>query len=193
MKPGSFLINAARGDLVDYEAVREALDTGQLGGAMVDVYTDEEGGVTEPAKKGDTFEHVLRGHEKVTLLPHIGGSTKEAQRNIGKTVASKSIAYLQTGNSMGAVNIPNLPLGPLSPGIGRLLHIHDNEPGVMAELGELIAGVNLNVATTSQKAESHIGYAAFDIEGQIPEELVKAAADTILATRRVRAISADYN
>lgn len=191
MKPGAFLVNAARGDLVDYEAVAEALDSGQLGGVAVDVYTDESKGVVEPAKKGDDFDHVLKGHDKALLLPHIGGSTAEAQRNIGSTVASRSVEYLRTGNSMGAVNIPNLSVGPLRPGTGRLLHLHDNEPGVMGELGDLLAGAKLNVSSTLQSAESHIGYAVFDVEGRIPEEVV-AAAGALAEARRVRALFEDY-
>ncbi len=191
MKPGAFLINAARGDLVDYDAIAQALDSGQLGGVAVDVYTDASRDITEPAKKGDTFDHTLVGHERALLLPHIGGSTVEAQRNIGSAVAGRIINYLDTGVSMGAVNVPNLALAPLGNGMGRLLHIHENEPGMMAELGELLANARLNVANTSQRAEVFVGYAAFDVEGEVSEHVV-AAAGALAGARRARALFAGY-
>ncbi len=192
MKPGAYLINAARGDLVDYEAVAEALDSGHLGGVAVDVYTDASVGYTEPAKKGDEFEHVLRGHDRVLLLPHIGGSTIEAQRSIGQTVASRVVEYLRTGTSRGAVNIPQLNLPPLRPGMGRLLHLHDNEPGVMGELGEMLAARKLNVARTAQETTPYIGYVAFDVEGRVPEELVRSSYANVTEARRARALFEDY-
>lgn len=191
MKDGAFLINAARGDLVDYQAVADALDSGKLGGVATDVYTDASVGYTEPAKKGDDFDHVLRGHERVLLLPHIGGSTAEAQRSIGQTVASRVVDYLATGSSRGAVNIPELSLPPLSPGTGRLLHMHDNEPGVMGELGDLLADARLNVARTVQETTPWIGYVAFDVEGEVPAGVV-ASAGALKEARRARSLFEDY-
>jgi D-3-phosphoglycerate dehydrogenase len=186
MKPGSYLINAARGELVDYKAAAAALASGHLGGIAADVFDDAD--FKEPAKKGDTFEHVLRGVDGALLTPHIGGSTAEAQRNIGRSVATKSVAYLETGNSMGAVNIPNLSLGPVTPGATRLLNIHTNQPGVMAELTSLVAEADLNVVNTAQAASEEIGYVAFDVEGSVDADVV-AAMGILKATRRLRVLA----
>lgn len=187
MRPGSYLINAARGDLVDYDALADALDEGHLAGAAVDVYTDEGVGYTEPSKKGDNFEHTLREHPKVLLLPHIGGSTVEAQRSIGESVALKTVAYLTTGNTMGSVNMPNKALGGIPEGDSRLLHIHDNEPGAMASAFSMIAENGLNVIDSSQGVRDGIGFLAADVEGAIPESVIEAIRAE-KAVRRLRVL-----
>ena len=184
MKPGSFLINAARADLVDYEALINSLDENHLAGAAIDVYTDEA--YTEP-EKGQPFEHILRDHPKVFCTPHIGGSTAEAQAQIGRSVALKTIGYLATGTSLGSVNIPDLQLNGIEPGTSRLLSIHDNHPGVMAELTQLLAEHSLNVRSTEQRVKGEIGYVAFDVEGVIePESLI--AIRSMQATRRAKVL-----
>jgi D-3-phosphoglycerate dehydrogenase len=185
MKKDAFLINAARGELVDYEALIDALDNDDLAGAAIDVYADDN--YTEP-EKGEPFDHPLRGHPKVLTLPHIGGSTAEAQANIGRSVALKSLGYLATGNTMGSVNIPQLGLNGLEGGTSRLLNIHNNHAGVMAKLLALVADAGLNIVNTNQKASGEIGYLAVDVEGTVPEDVLtvmKALHDT----RRARIIS----
>lgn len=171
MKPGSYIINAARGEVVDYEAVAEALESGQLGGVAVDVYANE------PSKKGDPFDHVLRGMGKALLTPHIAGSTIEAQSDIGEKIAQKLAGYLATGNSAGSVNLPHLSLGNLRPDTSRLLNIHTNKPGALAEITSLIAEENLNVVHTEQDVRGDIGYVAFDIDGSVSEDTLEALAD----------------
>lgn len=185
MKPGSYIVNAARADLVDYNALLEALEGGQLAGAAVDVYSDDH--YQEPAKRGDPFDHPLRKDDRVILLPHIGGSTLEAQQNIGHSVALKTLVYLATGNSVGSVNMPPLPLEALAPGTSRLLHIHRDQPGVLAILTSLVADQGLNVVGAIQKTKGDLGYAAIDVLGEISSDIL-AVAGTVKATRRVRAI-----
>lgn len=186
MKPGSYLINAARGDLVDYGALKDALDSGHLAGAAIDVYTDEAAGYTEPSKKGDDFDHILRGHNAL-LLSHIGGSTVEAQRSIGESVAKRTLAYLTTGNTMGSVNMPNKALNGLPDGTSRLLHIHDDKPGAMKVPVDVLADHDLNVIDSTQGTREGMGYAVFDVQGDIPPAVVDAIRQEE-ATRRVRVI-----
>jgi D-3-phosphoglycerate dehydrogenase len=168
MKPGSYLINTSRGEVVDYEAVAEAIESGQLGGVAADVFEDE------PSKKGDKFDHVLRDIGKAVLTPHIAGSTIEAQTDIGNKIAAKLLVYLMSGNSVGSVNLPPLPLNGLSPGISRILNIHDDISGVMRGLSGIIAEADLNVTSSMQKAVGGIGYAAFDVEGKVTNDMVDA-------------------
>jgi D-3-phosphoglycerate dehydrogenase len=177
MKQGSYLINAARGELVDYDAVAQAIHSGQLAGAAIDVFEDKESGIKEPAKKGDDFDHVLRGHHNVLLTPHIGGSTIEAQSSIGRQVALKSVAYLATGNSVGSVNMPPLTLGALESGTSRLLNVHDNQTGVMAEVTGLIAEAGLNAVDTKQRVKGDLGYLAIDLEGTVPKDVLRAISE----------------
>lgn len=187
MKQGSYLINAARGELVDYEALLEDLDdeNGRLAGAAIDVYTD---GTYKEPEKGETFDHSLRGHPKVLCLPHIGGSTAEAQAGIGRSVALKSLGYLATGNTTGSVNMPNLALNGIEPGTSRLLNVHDNHPGVIAKLSTLIAEAGLNVSSIAQRVRGEIGYVAFGVDGEIPDEALSAIR-AFEATRRARIVS----
>jgi D-3-phosphoglycerate dehydrogenase / 2-oxoglutarate reductase len=183
MKPGSYLINAARGDIVDYEAVAEALSNGQLAGVAVDVYEQE------PAKQGDHFDHVLRSViGNVILTPHIGASTIEAQRDIGRKVANRLLGYLATGNSVGSVNVPELPLNGLQPGASRLLHIHKNVPGVIAHVSDIINAAGLNIAGTTHRSRGEFGYVAFDVEGTVAPDDIEQI-DRLEETRRTRVIT----
>lgn len=182
MKQGSYLINAARGELIDYEAVAEAINSGQLNGIAADVFEDE------PAKAAeDVFDHRLRDLGRAILTPHIAGSTIEAQTDIGDKTARKLLSYLKTGNSSGSVNLPPLPLGGMAPGTSRLLNIHDNQSGAMAASDALLAEAGLNIVGIQHKAKDEIGYAAQDIEGDIPMAVLEAIRD-LDTTRRARVI-----
>lgn len=185
MKQGSYLINTARGDVVDYDAVGEALDSGYLGGVAVDVFTDEE--YTEPANYGDDFDHPLRRKSKATLTPHTAGSTEEAQSGIASSTAKKLISYLNTGNSAGSVNMPELVLGPVPVGQTRILHVHDNVPGVEAALLARIAEEKLNLASNVLNTRRALGYAAVHVEGEVSDELIEDFRKTE-HTIRVRTI-----
>ena len=186
MQEGGYLINAARADLVEYDALIEALESGHLAGAAIDVYTDED--YTEPSKRGDKFEHPLVAHPQVLLLPHIGGSAIEAQSEIGENVALKSVAYLATGTTTGSVNMPHKDLGELAPGTSRLINIHDNQPGALADAAKVIAENGLNVIDTAQGVKDGIGFLAFDVEGTIPEPVVEAIRAE-KAVRRLRVLN----
>jgi D-3-phosphoglycerate dehydrogenase / 2-oxoglutarate reductase len=182
MRPGSYLINTSRGEVVDYEAVAEAIESGQLGGIAADVFEDE------PSKQGDKFDHVLRRIGKAILTPHIAGSTIEAQADIGKKIAEKLLLYLKTGNSEGSVNLPEISsLNGLPPTASRLLNVHDNVSGVMADLSGAIAEAELNVVSSIQKTRGDIGYAAFDIESGVTPDLVQSIK-TLPHNRRTRII-----
>jgi D-3-phosphoglycerate dehydrogenase len=165
MRKGSCLINYARGKVIDAVAVADAVKRGHLSGAAVDVFA------VEPQKAGDTFENPLRNLPNVMLSPHIGGSTEEAQENIGLDVAQKIIQFLDRGVSMGSKTLPELNL-PLQAGMHRLLHIHKNVPGVVGEINRQIANLGINIAGQYLKTQDQIGYVVFDIEqGNTPKAL----------------------
>lgn len=164
MKPGSYLINTSRGEVMDYMAVSEALRSGQLAGIAADVFVDE------PPKQGDRFNHVLRGYPNALLTPHTAGSTVEAQSDIGEKIALKLAGYVATGNSVGAVNLPSLALGSLR-GDTRLLNIHQNQPSVVADITEAIAQEGHNLVAQFLNVAGNIGYVALDIEGEPSDKL----------------------
>lgn len=151
MKEGACLINASRGDVVDYKAVAEGLRSGKLAGAAADVFPDE------PASNGDAFLNDLQGFDNVILTPHIGGSTLEAQANIGLEVAEKLVKYSDTGSTMGAVNFPNISLQP-NVSRQRLLHIHHNVPGVLREINDYLSSENINISAQYLQTDAKIGY-----------------------------------
>lgn len=136
MKKGSFLINASRGTVVDIAAASSALRSGHLLGGAFDVFPDE------PAAAGDKFISELQGCKNTILTPHIGGSTEEAQIAIGKEVAQKMVAYINTGSTIGSVNMPELSL-PKSPAAHRILNIHQNVPGVLKSINNNLADFNI--------------------------------------------------
>lgn len=164
MKDGAYIINAARGSVLNNNDVRKALKSKKLNGVALDVHDNE------PTKRGDPFIHPLQGVDGVVFTPHIGGSTLEAQRNIGKVVAEKILGYLATGTTAGSVNIPERSPGELEAGTSRILNIHENVPGVVADLGALIAANGLNLISTVQRANGNIGYVAFDVDGKVEPE-----------------------
>ncbi|MEJ0070378.1 MAG: phosphoglycerate dehydrogenase [Pseudomonadota bacterium] len=171
MKPGAYLINNSRGTVVDLEALADALRTGHLRGAAVDVFPVEPGGA------GDTFRSPLQGIANVILTPHIGGSTEEAQERIGVEVARKLIDYGATGATVGAVNFPQVQLPTRQTGT-RYLHVHRNEPGILSRVAEVFSRRGVNIAAQYLQTDGEIGYVVVDVDG--PAE----ATASILAALR---------
>jgi D-3-phosphoglycerate dehydrogenase len=157
MKPGSVLINASRGTVVEIEPLAEALRVGKLLGAAIDVFP------VEPRSNKEMFESPLRGLDNVILTPHVGGSTMEAQANIGIEVAEKLVKYSDNGTSTSSVNFPEVAL-PAHPGKHRLLHIHRNVPGVLAEINRVFAASQINIASQFLQTNEAIGYVVIDID-----------------------------
>ena len=157
MRPGSMLINASRGTVVDLDALAEALRSGHVGGAAVDVFP------VEPGSNADAFESPLQGLENVILTPHIGGSTMEAQENIGIEVASKLVGYSDLGRTIGAVNFPNISLSQ-SGSAHRLLHIHENRAGILGAINQAVAETEANVIGQHLGTNAEIGYVVMDVD-----------------------------
>ena len=157
MKPGGILINAARGTVVDIDALAAALKAKKLLGAAIDVFP------VEPRTNKDEFQSPLRGLDNVILTPHIGGSTMEAQANIGLEVAEKLVKYSDNGTSTSSVNFPEVAL-PAHPGKHRLLHIHRNVPGVLSEINRIFSDNHINIAAQYLQTNEKIGYVVIDID-----------------------------
>ena len=157
MKPGSVLINASRGTVVEIEPLAEALRHKKLLGAAIDVFPQE------PRSNQDTFESPLRGLDNVILTPHIGGSTLEAQENIGIEVAEKLVKYSDNGTSTSSVNFPEVAL-PAHPGKHRLLHIHRNVPGVLSGVNQVFSENHINIAAQYLQTRDTVGYVVIDID-----------------------------
>ena len=181
MKPRSYLINASRGSVVNIEALAQALRSKHLLGAAIDVFPKE------PAGNDDLFESPLRGMDNVILTPHIGGSTVEAQANIGLEVADKLIDYSDNGSTIGAVNFPQVALPTREHAAGtRFLHLHRNVPGVLKRINEVFAARNLNIAAQYLQTDPEVGYVVVDVDGAVDEDLVRDELRTIEGTIRVR-------
>lgn len=177
MRNGSILINHSRGDVVDLNALAKALKSGKLAGAAVDVFPEE------PEKNGDPFASVLQNLPNVILTPHIGGSTEEAQANIGLDVTSKLIKYLDFGTSEGSHTVPPVNLPPQA-GTHRILHIHQNIPGVLGEINSRLSGHGINILGQYLKTNDAIGYVILDIESKLSKEafeLMKGVPGTVKA------------
>jgi D-3-phosphoglycerate dehydrogenase len=157
MKRGSHLINASRGTVVVIDALAEALKSGHVGGAAIDVFP------VEPQGNDSRFESPLVGHDNVLLTPHIGGSTLEAQANIGREVAAKLTRYSDNGSTVSAVNFPEVAL-PEHAGRSRLLHIHRNVPGVMAKVNERFSAAGINIAAQYLRTNEEVGYVVIDVD-----------------------------
>ncbi|MFC3092733.1 phosphoglycerate dehydrogenase [Alteromonas sediminis] len=157
MKPGSILINAARGTIIDIPALESALDSGHISGAAIDVFP------VEPKGNDEEFESPLRRFDNVILTPHVGGSTQEAQENIGVEVAGKLTKYSDNGSTLSAVNFPEVSL-PEHTGRSRLLHIHKNRPGVLTQINQAFAEKNINIAAQYLQTSAEIGYVVVDVE-----------------------------
>ena len=163
MKRGALLINHSRGDVVDLEALRKAIKSGKLAGAAVDVFPDE------PEKNGDAFACALQNLPNVILTPHIGGSTEEAQANIGLDVTAKLVKYLELGTSEGSHTVPPVSLPPQA-GTHRILHIHKNIPGVLGDINSRLSKVGINIVGQYLNTNTDIGYVILDVESKISKE-----------------------
>ncbi|HEY3740489.1 MAG TPA: phosphoglycerate dehydrogenase [Bryobacteraceae bacterium] len=181
MKQGSRFINAARGTVVDIEALKAAIESKHIAGAAVDVFPKE------PKTGGEEFVSPLRGFDNVILTPHIGGSTEEAQQNIGTEVADKLLRYSNNGSTLGAVNFPEVSL-PAHPGKQRLLHIHNNQPGVLSAVNAVFSSRNINIVGQYLQTNPRIGYVVIDIDTGEREEalLLKRLLDEVAGTIRTR-------
>ena len=157
MKPGSVLMNASRGTVVDIEALADALSSGKLLGAAIDVFP------VEPKSNNEEFVSPLREFDNVILTPHVGGSTMEAQENIGREVAEKLTMYSDNGTSVSSVNFPEVAL-PSHPNQHRLLHIHENVPGVMSEINQVFSENGINVCGQYLQTKEDIGYVVIDVD-----------------------------
>lgn len=156
MKRGAHLINASRGSVVDIDALAAALDSGQVGGAAVDVFPQE------PKGNGDEFHSPLRGRDNVILTPHVGGSTLEAQDNIGIEVAAKLVRYSDNGSTLSAVNFPEVTL-PGHDGSRRILHIHRNVPGVLSRVNDIFRERDVNIDGQFLRTDPKVGYVVIDV------------------------------
>lgn len=167
-KKGSILLNYARGEVVDLMALKQAILSGHIAGAGVDVFP------VEPEKNGDAFESPLQGLSNVLLTPHIGGSTEEAQHNIGEDVSAKMLNYLETGATTGSHTIPELSLSQQEK-THRILHIHNNIPGVLSEINSSLSDHHINVLGQYLKTNDEVGYVVLDID----TKLSKSAAEVL--------------
>ncbi|MEW6989459.1 phosphoglycerate dehydrogenase [Colwelliaceae bacterium 6441] len=167
MKDGVIFINASRGTVVDIDALAEALSSKKVAGAAVDVFP------IEPKGNDEEFISPLREFDNVILTPHIGGSTKEAQENIGLEVASKLAKYSDNGSTLSAVNFPQVSL-PGHLGTSRLLHIHKNQPGILTKINQAFAEHNINIAAQYLQTDDEIGYVVIDIETENSETALRA-------------------
>jgi len=169
MKRGSYLINASRGTVVILEDLEEALNTGHIAGAAIDVYQ------TEPEENIENWEHPLQKCKNVILTPHIGGSTEQAQEAIGREVAEKIIKFLRSGTTMTAVNFPNVEL-PLLFGASnsRIINVHHNVPGVLKAINEIL--VDFNIVGQYLKTEENTGYVIIDVNKEASNDVMQKVA-----------------
>jgi D-3-phosphoglycerate dehydrogenase len=169
MRQGSYLINLSRGFVVDIPALQEALESGWLAGAAVDVYPEE------PVSNGP-FETPLKGLDNLILTPHIGGSTEEAQRDIADFVPNKIMEYINSGSTVDAVNFPNIRL-PKQQNAHRFLHIHDNVPGIMAHINKILAAYDMNITGQYLSTDNEVGYVITDLDRDYNKEVTRALKD----------------
>ncbi|MBO9659953.1 MAG: phosphoglycerate dehydrogenase [Chitinophagaceae bacterium] len=179
-KKGAILINYARGEVVDLDALRKALLDEQLSGAAIDVFP------WEPEKNGDRFQNPLQDLPNVILTPHIGGSTEEAQQNIGQDVSAKLFNYLEKGITFGSHSVPALALPPQERS-HRILHIHKNVPGVLSQINTQLSKHNINIVGQYLKTNEEIGYVVLDVDKQLSNKAVQLLKD-IKETIKVRAL-----
>ena len=170
MKQGGILINAARGTVVDIDALAEGIKSEKLWGAAVDVFP------VEPGSNNEEFQSPLRGLDNVILTPHIGGSTMEAQANIGGEVAEKLVKYSDNGTSISSVNFPEVAL-PAHPGKHRILHIHHNVPGVLSEINRIFSDNHINISGQYLQTNEKVGYVVIDIDAASSDLALEKLAD----------------
>jgi D-3-phosphoglycerate dehydrogenase len=183
MKPGAWLINAARGTVVDINPLVAALESKHLAGAAIDVFP------VEPKANEEEFISPLRRFDNVLLTPHVGGSTEEAQRNIGLEVAGKLIKYSNNGSTLTAVNFPEVSL-PEHPGKHRLLHIHRNQPGVLSQINAIFSERHINIAGQYLQTNARIGYVVIDVDSDEHAETLqlRKRLDEVAGTIRTRVL-----
>lgn len=165
MKKGAYLVNLSRGFVVDIDALTKALKNGDIAGAAIDVYPEE------PAKNGDFYTE-LKGLNNVILTPHVGGSTEEAQKDIADFVPNKMMAYINFGNTVDAVNFPNIRL-PQHKNAHRFLHIHKNVPGVMAKINKVLAKYDMNITGQYLSTDAKVGYVITDLDKDYNQQVLK--------------------
>jgi D-3-phosphoglycerate dehydrogenase len=165
MRPRSLFLNLSRGFVVDHAALRRNIESGHIAGAAIDVFP------SEPKGRGDEFVSELRGLPNVILTPHIGGSTEEAQQDIGEYVSGKLVDYATVGNTSMSVNYPGVAL-PAVPGSHRLVHLHKNVPGVLASINRILADHGVNVEGQLLRTKDDLGYVLTDIGSSYSEEVL---------------------
>jgi len=177
VRRGAIVINHSRGDVADLDAIEKAVRSGQLAGAAIDVFPDE------PERNGDAFTSNLQNLPNVILTPHIGGSTEEAQANIGLDVTAKLIKYLELGISEGSHTVPAVALPPQA-GTHRILHIHRNIPGILGQINSRLSKRGINITGQYLKTNDEIGYVILDIDSKLSTEafeILKGVKGTIKA------------
>lgn len=180
MKQGSIFINAARGTVVDIDALAATLETGKLLGAAIDVFP------VEPRSNDDEFISPLRAFDNVILTPHVGGSTMEAQENIGIEVAEKLVKYSDNGTTTSAVNFPEVAL-PSHPGKHRLLHLHENVPGVLSDVNKVLSDNGVNIIGQYLQTNEKVGYVVVDVDKEYSAQALQALR-SVKHTLRVRVL-----
>ncbi|WP_277810444.1 phosphoglycerate dehydrogenase [Chromohalobacter canadensis] len=185
MKQSAIFINASRGTVVDIEALAEVLESGKLLGAAIDVFP------VEPKGSNDEFVSPLRGKDNVILTPHIGGSTLEAQENIGIEVSEKLITYSDNGTTITSVNFPEVAL-PAHPDKHRLLHIHENVPGVMSEINKVLGDEGINISAQYLQTNSGVGYVVIDVDKAYGPKALEALK-RVNHTLRLRVLYSESN
>jgi len=177
-KKGSILINYARGTVIELDALRNAIIDGHISGAAIDVFP------VEPEKNGDRFQTPLQDLPNVILTPHIGGSTEEAQQNIGEDVSVKLFNYLEKGITFGSHTVPGLALPPQE-GSHRILHIHNNVPGVLSAINTRLSKNKINILGQYLKTNEEIGYVVLDVDKKLSNKAVQLLKD-VKETIKVR-------
>ncbi len=180
LKPGAILINASRGTVVEIEPLAEALKAKKLLGAAIDVFP------AEPKSNKDEFQSPLRGLDNVLLTPHIGGSTMEAQANIGLEVAEKLVRYSDNGTTITSVNFPEVAL-PEHPGCDRVLHVHRNVPGVMSAINQVFSDAKINIAAQYLQTDDTLGYVVIDMDAGASAQVLDKLRE-VPGTMRVRVL-----
>lgn len=180
MKDGAIFINAARGTCVNLEDLAQAIEGGKVGGAAIDVFPKE------PKSNDEPLDSPLRGYANVILTPHVGGSTVEAQANIGLEVAEKFIQFANNGNTTSAVNFPEIAM-PQQENTHRILHVHHNRPGVLSNINQLFAQHNINILAQSMMTENELGYLLLDV-AEFDSKLALEHLNGVEGTIRLRVL-----
>ncbi len=180
MRKGSYLLNLSRGHVVDIDALVEALGSGHIAGAALDVFPQE------PKTKQDPFVSPLVDFPQVILTPHIGGSTQEAQEHIGRFVSQRIITYMNTGDTTLSVNMPHIQLSQLDKS-SRIIHIHTNEPGVLGRINDVFGSNGINIEGQYLKTQDAIGYVIVDVNKKVPSLVLRQLRE-IPGTIRVRVL-----